>query len=219
MVRTVPDVARGTRQVLLLVVLILGTGCTSLRSQLRDPRPAEPDQVRRAIAVMSERPLPDRRRAEIIVEWDGGAMGARGSFSVDAPDSFAAELIGAFGEAMLTVRRDATAGEVIAADRLVQRKLRHLHEILALWLLGACTDGPVWDGVNGLAIDCAATGPDEGAVWRIWVDSAQGIRVRGELLRDESLTADFICDVEGRCVLQDLERGIALRVSPVEGRD
>jgi hypothetical protein len=100
--------------------------------------------------------------------------------------------------------------------------LGELPRTLALWLLGTCDDGPVLRGLNGVAIDCPANGPDEGLVWRIWLDpdglqpaptaAPADPRVRGELLRGKKLLADFICQPGGDCLLQDPVHGYVLRM-------
>jgi len=47
------------------------------------------------------------------------------------------------------------------------------------------------------------------------LDPETGARVRGELLRGRRLLGDYTCDLNGKCVLQDLQFGYALRMVPM----
>jgi hypothetical protein len=198
--------------------LLLGAlvGCTALRSQLVDPQPAPPDVADRARAALAASPLPAERQAQIAIEARGEVFIAVGYFGVDLPGAFTAELTAPFGVTLIEIHRDADGAEVVSAAPELQSALTlgQFPRLLGLWLLGDCPQGEVWQGANGVAIDCAANGPDDGLTWRIWVDVADGTRTRGELLRGTRLLMDYVCDSSGRCVLQDPVHGYALRVVP-----
>lgn len=210
-----------------LVGALLG-GCTPLRSQLRDAEPAADDVAARALAALVDHPLPVERRAQIALEWNKQVFVALGFFGSQPPDSYRAELTTPFGVTLIEVVRDGETAQVTSgADRL-QALLRmgELPRALALWLLGTCDEGPVVDGFNGVAVDCPATGPDEGLTWRIWLapelldappegtapSSPTDPRVRGELLKGNRRLADFTCQPDGDCLLQDPVHGYVLRI-------
>ncbi|MDP7110762.1 MAG: hypothetical protein QGH45_02295 [Myxococcota bacterium] len=210
--------------VAILATLAGGSGCVGLRSQLKDPVPADEATAELARAVLAARPLPTERRAQIAMEWGDKVFVALGFFAVQPPDSYHAELATPFGVTLLEVARGAEATTIESGASGLQRMvgLGELPRTLALWLLGTCEDGPVLQGLNAVAIDCAAGGPDQGLVWRLWLDPASlgaGVdstpadpRVRGELLRGKKLLADFICQPDGDCLLQDPVHGYVLRI-------
>jgi len=204
-----------------LTLLLLGwvaAGCVTTRSQLREPVAA--DEVTRLAALerMQAAPLPTERAAQVAVEWNKQVFVAMGYFGVTPPDAFHAELATPFGVTLIDVARDADGAEVRSGVGPLRRALEmgEFHQLLGLWLLGDCDEGPVWIGTNGLAVDCPASGPDEGLTWRVWVEDGEAgpVRVRGELLKRQRLLADYTCDASGRCVLQDLVHRYALRVVP-----
>lgn len=200
-------------------MMVMAIGCTALHSQLLEPRPAEPDVTRLALEAVSSALPSGQRSAVATLDWDRPAVAAHASFDVQPPDGLRAELTDPFGSPVLSVLRDASTYEVVVANPQVRKILDGVEQLLALWLLGACDAGPVWQGFNAVAVDCAATGPDEGWTWRIWVDLERGTRTRGELLRGDRLVADYTCDASGRCILQNPTGGYALRIHDSEPRD
>lgn len=202
--------------VALALALVALPGCTGLRSQLRDVQPADAALTERVRDVLAAHPLPAERQAQIAIEARGRVQVAVGYFGVNPPDAFTAELTAPFGVTLVEVRRSADGAEVTSEAAPLRRALDlgRFARLLSLWLLGDCASGAVWQGSNGVAIDCPANGPDEGLTWRIWLDLEQGTRTRGELLRGQALLADYVCDAGGRCVLQDPVHGYALRLVP-----
>jgi len=201
-------------RLLALSALLPAIGCATLHSQLLEPRIAEPDINRLALEAVSPQRLPSPRTADATLEWGGPVVATTATFDVRSPEEIDVDLVDAFGTPVLSVRRDLLTYTVAASTPRVERTLDGIGRILALWLLGSCESGVVWQGFNAVAVDCAASGPDAGLIWRIWVDPQQGARTRGELLKGDRLLGDFICDPTGRCVLQDPSRGYALRIQP-----
>lgn len=204
------------------------TGCTPLRSLLRDAEPASDEVAARARSVLVDHPLASDRRAQIALEWNNHVFVALGFFVSQPPESFHAELTSPFGVTMLEVVRDRESAQVLSGADQLQTLLRmgELPRALGLWLLGTCDEGPVWDGFNGVAVDCPATGPDEGLTWRVWLapelleappegaapSSPVDPRIRGELLKGTRRLADFTCQPDGDCLLQDPVHGYVLRI-------
>ena len=153
------------------------------------------------------------------MEWEGPVVAVHASFDVQPPDGIHAELADPFGRQVLSVHRDEHAYEVVAASSRVRWSFDGVGQLLALWMLGGCAEGTVLQGFNAVAVDCVATGPDDGLTWRLWVDLERGTRTRGELLRGDRLLGDYTCDPSGRCILQNPQRGYALRIHASEPRD
>jgi hypothetical protein len=208
----------------ILLTLATGPGCVGFRSQLKDPVPADEATAALATAALGARPLPAERRAQIAMQWGDKVFVALGYFAVQPPDGYLAELATPFGVTLLDVGRSAEETTIESGASGLKRMvgLGELPRTLALWLLGTCDDGPVLQGLNGVAVDCPANGPDAGLVWRVWLDpdglqaatdaAPADPRVRGELLRGKKLLADFICQPGGDCLLQDPVHGYVLRM-------
>jgi len=195
-----------------------------------DPAPAGDETAARALALLGSRPLAAERRMQIAMEWRETVFVALGFFAVEPPDAYHAELATPFGVTLLEVERGAGEPTVESGARGLSRMvgLGELPRALALWLLGSCDDGPVLEGLNAVAVDCPANGPDDGLTWRIWLDPAAVAadpadappdpRVRGELMRGKKLLADFICGPDGDCLLQDPVHGYVLRMVAGSGQ-
>ncbi len=207
---------------------LLAGGCVTHRSQLRDPVPATDELAGLARHALASQPLPSNRRAQIALEFQDQVFVALGFFAVEGPASYHTELATPFGVTLLEVLRDGEGAHAVSGAEPLQRLVRmgKLPRVLALWLLGSCEEGEVLDGSNAVAVDCPANGPDEGLTWRVWLDrdvlneqgddsgdaSAFEPRVRGELLQGKKLLADFICQPDGDCLLQDPVHGYVLRM-------
>ena len=203
-------------------------GCAAHRSQLGDPVVADDDLARRARAALAAAPLPAERRMQIAMEWGDNVFVALGFFAATPPDAYHTELATPFGVTLFEVDRETDGVEVSAGAPQLRRMIRRgqLPRTLGLWLLGSCTGGEVLRGSNGVAVDCPATGPDQGMVWRVWLaeemldgDAVEpggawsDPRIRGELLEGDKLQADFICQPDGDCLLQDPVHGYVLRMT------
>ena len=203
----------------LAIVLAGGAvGCAGPRSQLREPRLADEALAAVALERLAAAPLPEQRSGQVAVEWNKQVFVAMGYFGATPPDTYHAELATPFGVTLIDLARDGAGAEVRSGVGSLRRALEmgRFDRLLGLWLLGDCERGPVWVGTNGLAVDCAANGLDQGLTLRIWVEDGDAgpLRVRGELLKKQRLLADYTCDVAGRCVLQDHVHRYALRVVP-----
>jgi len=212
---------------IVLLSCAAAAGCTPLRSQLRDAEPATADVAARALAALAEHPLPTERRAQLALEWNRQVFVALGFFGTEPPDTYRAELTTPFGVTLLEVVRDGETADVLSGAQQLQTLLRmgELPRTLGLWLLGTCDEGVALEGFNGVVVDCPANGPDDGLTWRIWLDPGllegeseardalgHDPRVRGELLDRTKLLADFTCQPDGDCLLQDPVHGYVLRI-------
>ncbi len=202
---------------MLATVGLVLPGCVARQSQLLQATPADEDTAQRALATMAGFPPPGERSHQVVIEQQGSASVALGYFRTDLPASFQVELVTPFGVTLIEIQRDVEGAQVLSGSGPLRRLLTlgKFPRLLGLWLLGDCTSGEVWTGATGVAVDCPANGPDTGLTWRIWIDEETGERPRGELLRGKRLLADYTCDADGRCVLQDLQYGYALRLVPM----
>ncbi len=201
--------------VVILLGLLIGPGCTHLRSQLLDPTIADETVTRETLAALGEVPLPAPATSRVTLESRVGVWIYAAEFDVSPPMAFTVEMASTLGSVGLVVARGEDGVELHGVPAEIRGKAEGLPAALGLWLLGNCTTGTVLEAANGLAVDCPANGPDQGLTWRIWFDARRALRLRGELLDGEDLIADYICDDSGRCVVQDLVRGLAVRISPL----
>ncbi len=201
----------------LLTSALTACGCAAHRTQLTDAVVADEALARQALEALAGHPLPAERAAQLAIERQGEAFVALGYFSATPPERFHAEIVTPIGVTLIEIRRDGDGAEVISGSGPLQRMLTmgRFSRLLGLWLIGDCAAGQVLHGANGVVVDCPATGPDEGATWRLWIDPATGARGRGELLQGGRRVADFTCDAGGTCVLQDLVYRYAVRVLPL----
>lgn len=203
--------------VLVLVLgLLLGPGCRQLqRSQLLDPVLADDTLTRETLTALGDSPLQTREASRVTLEFRDRIWIYAAEFRIDPPAGFLAEMASTLGSVGLVASWDDEGAHLDGEPAEIRSHVQGLPGVIGLWLLGDCSHGVVLQGVNGLAVDCPAEGPDGTLTWRIWFDAERGLRLRGELLDDDSMIADYTCDPTGRCVLQDLVRGVAVRVTPL----
>ena len=192
-------------------------GCSARQSQLVHAVPADEETAQRVRDVVAEFPPALERSRQVVIEQRGEASVALGYFRTDPPASFQAELVTPFGVTLIEIQRSTESADVLSGSGTLQRLLTlgKFPRLLGLWLLGDCPAGEVLSSSAGVAMDCPANGPDTGLTWRIWIDTETGARVRGDLLRGRRLLGDYTCDLNGKCVLQDLQFGYALRMVPM----
>lgn len=196
--------------------LVLGPGCRQLqRSQLLDPSIADDTLTRETLAALGDTPLRRPAASRVTLEFRDQIWIYAAEFWIEPPAGYLAEMASTLGSVALVASWDDQGEHLDGEPAEIRPRLQGLPGVLGLWLLGDCAAGVVHDGVNGLAVDCPAGGPDAALTWRIWFDAQQGLRQRGELLDGDGMIADYTCDPAGRCVLQDLLRGVALRVTPL----
>ncbi len=200
----------------LVLGLAFGPGCRQLqRSQLLDPAIADDTLTRETLAALGDAPPRQPADSRVTLEFRDRIWIYAAEFRAEPPATYLAEMASTLGSVALVASWDDEGEHLDGEPSEVRKQLQGLPAVFGLWLLGDCTEGVVLQGVNGLAVDCPARGPDPTLTWRIWFDAEQRLRLRGELLAEDEMIADFTCDPEGRCVLQDLLRGVALRVAPL----
>jgi len=197
-----------------IVAVVVVTGCRHHRSQLLDPVLADDTLARETLAALEETPLQTPRKSRITLESRGQVWVYTAEFGIEPPDQFTARLASTLGGVALVASWDSGGEQLDGEPSGIGGKAAGLPAVLGLWLLGDCAEGAVLEGANGLAVDCGARGPDPTLTWRIWFDAERTLRLRGELLDGDHLVADYTCDPAGRCVLQDLLRGVAVRIIP-----
>lgn len=207
--------SRSSLVVVLLLGCVFGPGCRHLRSQLLDPVVADDTVTRQTLEALADTPLRQPDAARVTLETEGGIWLYSGEFEMQPPAAFTAAMVSTLGGVGLVVAWDEQGAHVHGAPAEIRGKAEGLPAALGLWLLGNCTEGTVLEAANGVAADCDAHGPEPGLTWRIWFDVERSLRLRGEVLDGDDLIADYICDAEGRCVVQDLLRGLAVRISPL----